>query len=77
MKEGLYLVRESRSKDITFILSLCQSDGVFNYRISRDDDHRFALVDTTGATPVPRSVNSCQTLNALIIHHHHFTVSHC
>ncbi|XP_019849121.1 PREDICTED: tyrosine-protein kinase JAK2-like [Amphimedon queenslandica] len=71
-EEGLYLVRESRTKDCTFILSLCQKEGVFNYRISKDYDHRFALVDTTGISPVPRSVNSCHTLNDLILHHHHF-----
>lgn len=74
-EEGLYLVRESRTKDCTFILSLCQKEGVFNYRISKDCDHRFALVDTTGVSPVPRSVNSCHTLNDLILHHHHFPVS--
>lgn len=70
--EGYFLVRESRTKDETFILSLFQREGIFNYRISREGDGRFALVDTTGISPVPKSVNSCQTLNALINHHHHF-----
>lgn len=74
--EGLYLVRESRTKDCTFILSLCQKEGIFNYRICRGEDHIFALVDTTGVSPVPRSVNKCNTLNDLIIHHHHFRVSY-
>ena len=72
--EGYFLVRESRTKDETFILSLFQREGIFNYRISREGDGRFALVDTTGISPVPKSVNSCQTLNALINHHHHFCV---
>lgn len=73
--EGLYLVRESRTKDCTFILSVCQRDGICNYRICRGEDHIFALVDTSGVSPVPRGVNKCSTLNDLIIHHHHFKVS--
>ena len=73
--EGNFLVRESRSRDKTFILSLYHEGGVKNYRISRDEDGRFALVDATGVSPVPRSVNSCYTLHDLINHHIHLRVS--
>lgn len=72
MTEGLYLIRESRSKDFTFILSLCQREGIFNYRISCGSDRQFVLVDQMGMSPIPHSF---YTLNDLISHHHHFTVS--
>ncbi len=74
LEEGNFLIRESRSKDKTYILSLCHENVIKNYRISPDQEGRFALVDTSGLSPVPKTVNSCYNLHDLVNHHHHFKV---
>ena len=74
LEEGNFLIRESRSKDKTYILSLCHENVIKNYRISPDHEGRFALVDTSGLSPVPKTVNSCYNLHDLVNHHHHFKV---
>ena len=47
MGDGLFLLRESRSRDSTFILSLCHENQVKHYKVHKDNNKGFCLVDQT------------------------------
>lgn len=75
MKDGLFLLRESRSRDATYILSLCHEGDVKHYKIRRDISRGFCLEDQNEQTPSSSEKGFHQTLHVLISNHNHVKVS--
>ena len=83
--DGTYLIRESRSSEGSYTLSLCHNARIKNFRISRDPDGTLSLRDPGGmqdpgrmlslrdpddGTPdVDKPVRLFATMAALIEHH--------
>ena len=78
MADGLFLVRESRSRDSTFILSLCHENQVKHYKVHRDPDKGFCLVDQSSDPLVTEDKDHKKyhfSLHLLISNHNHVKVN--
>ena len=82
-KEGHFLVRESRSIDDAYTLSVCHNNKVMHYRIVRHEDGTYSFKDpdrterdsTLDQTTQPYEYEKFPTLHDLIKSYHQKAVS--
>lgn len=67
-EDGTFLIRESRSTEDSYTLSLCHNQRIKNFRISRDADGSLSLRDPGGLT-TEQPVKSFTSMAALVEHH--------
>ncbi|KAL5463597.1 hypothetical protein EMCRGX_G032510 [Ephydatia muelleri] len=67
-EDGTFLIRESRSSEDSYTLSLCHSQRIKNFRISRDTDGSLSLRDPAGMT-AEQPMKSFSSMAALVEHH--------
>lgn len=77
MSDGLFLLRESRSRVSTFILSLCHENQVKHYKV-KDSDRGFCLVDQSNdQCPEEKDHKKYYfSLHLLISNHNHVKVNY-
>ena len=67
-EDGTFLIRESRSSEDSYTLSLCHNQRTKNFRISRDTDGLLSLRDPAGTT-AEQPIKSFPSMAALVDHH--------
>ena len=72
--DGTYLIRESRSTEDSYTLSLCHSQRIKNFRISKDADGTLSLRDP-GGPAMEQPVKQFASMAALVEHHSREKVS--
>ena len=68
-EEGRFLIRESRSNDDSYTLSLCHNGSIKNFRIRRNSDKSLSLVDPASDGKVEKMCGRYDTLQSLVSTH--------